>query len=306
MTNVGVMTEARQPGGAHPGRMSNRLLPLLLLLLGCGAPHAPLASPGAVGRHVTPARTFRTNLFWIDAPDGVVLIDTGFLGRDALEAVSAAERATGKRVVLAIALHPNPDKVNGAHALAARGVPTITSAQVLAHVPRVHAMRRRAFAGRYPSYPVAPPPLRAFGDATTPLEVAGTTLTLHVLGAGCSDAHVAVEWRGHLFVGDLVANGHHAWLELGHLDAWRARLDELAALRPGAVHPGRGPSGGAELLDGQRAYLDEVQAIAEASPDAASARAAIEARYPGLGHAVFLRIGVPAIVNGGRPRHAEP
>ena len=64
-----------------------------------------------------------------------------------------------------------------------------------------------------------------------------------------------------------------------------------------------GASGGPELLAAQRDYLDTVEAITrEHEPtlpvDPArvdAVREAIEARYPDLGHAVFLRIGVPAV-----------
>jgi hypothetical protein len=81
---------------------------------------------------------------------------------------------------------------------------------------------------------------------------------VHVLGSGCSPAHVVVEWEGHLFVGDLVANGSHSWFEHGHAGEWLKRLEELRALRPRWIHPGRGPTGGPELLDQQTEYLRTV------------------------------------------------
>lgn len=108
---------------------------------------------------------------------------------------------------------------------------------------------------------------------------------------------------GYLFVGDLVGNGHHSWLELGHTDEWLARLDELEALRPRFVHPGRGPSGGPELLVNEREYIARVVEVVreseatEPSPAEALAalRARIEAMYPDCGFPVFLRVGLPAV-----------
>jgi hypothetical protein len=126
---------------------------------------------------------------------------------------------------------------------------------------------------------------------------------VHVLGPGCSRAHVVLEWRGHVFGGDLVANGAHAWMELGLLDEWIARIGEIEAMSPRFVHPGRGPSGPARLLVGQRAYLERVRAIVAGMqptmpmpPNALAAMtSAVEAAYPGHGFGGFLRLGLPAV-----------
>lgn len=286
--------------------MDRRILCLLLgALAGCATPSPVPAPSTAVGVHRSPPRTFDTNLYWIEGPDGVVLVDTGFLPTDALALKARAEARTKKPVVLAVVLHANPDKFNGAAALSEAGVRVVTSAQVAALVPDVHTKRHRAFASRYPGeYPAEAPDLETFGDTTTTLEAAGLQLTLHVLGAGCSGAHVVLEWRRHLFVGDLVAHRTHAWLELGLTHEWKARLHELLELNPEHVHPGRGESGGPELLEAQLDYLSavehEVRAAAPSGPgDEAAlrrARAAIEARYPGYDYPVFLRVGLPGIV----------
>lgn len=275
-----------------------------LVLIACGA-RPPAREREPVGVFVSSPRTFETNSFWIEGPDGLVLIDTQFLPSEGLRALEAAERATGKRVVLAVVLHANPDKFNGTRALQDRGVRVITSAQIAALIPAVHTLRHGWFASRYPNeYPDEAPAPEVFGDATTTLPIAGTEITLHVLGAGCSEAHVVVQWRDHVFVGDLVANESHSWLELGRVDEWRERLREIEAMAPRHVHPGRGPSGGVELLREERAYIDSVVEIVRANPDAEipALAAQIEERYPGYGYPVFLRVGLPAVrryVSGG-------
>lgn len=76
----------------------------------------------------------------------------------------------------------------------------------------------------------------------------------------------------------------------------------MKALRPKAVHPGRGPSGDAGLLAQERQYLERVIAeVAAEKPqgafnDAAAERirGRIEAAWPGLRFPVFLNIGLPA------------
>ena len=129
-------------------------------------------------------------------------------------------------------------------------------------------------------------------------------MTLHVLGAGCGAAHVVVQWREHVFVGDLVAAEAHAWMELALLDPWAERLAEIEAMHPVHVHPGRGPSGGPELLAMQRAYLHDVAARVDravatgpASPPKAQQRliAEITEAYPDYAFAVFLDVAMPAL-----------
>ena len=113
--------------------------------------------------------------------------------------------------------------------------------------------------------PGVPARIESIGGATRELEVAGLSLRLHVLGRGCSDAHLVVQYANHLFPGDLVTNDFHSWLELGYLDEWTARIDELKALQADFVHPGRGPAGTADLLDAQRHYLGKVGELIRAA-----------------------------------------
>lgn len=268
------------------------------------APQRPPASP-LLGHYTSSPWSFSTASYWIEGPDGVVVIDTQFLASDAQAVIAAAERETGKRVVAAIVLHPNPDKFNGTATFQRHGARVLTSASVLAEVPSVHAQRLEAFGQRYaPDFPVQTPQPEAFGDVTTALDLGGLPLTLHVLGPGCGAAHVAVQWQDHLFVGDLVANHAHAWMELGLVDAWLERLRELEGMGAAHVHPGRGPSSGPGLLSVQRDYLLDVAARVEravaqspADPESAKARviAEIVEAYPEHRFAVFLEVGMPAL-----------
>ncbi|HEY0715847.1 MAG TPA: MBL fold metallo-hydrolase, partial [Polyangia bacterium] len=188
------------------------------------------ADPAAarIGTYVSSDDGFRTNSYWIEGETGVVIIDTQFLLSAAEELIDAAEKSTGKKVVLAIVLHPNPDKFNGAAVFNRRNIKVITSAQVLAKLPAVHELRKTWFYDDYkPDYPADLPKVESFGAETQILKVAGLELTLHVLGKGCSDAHVVVEHAGHIFTGDLVTNDYHSWLELGFLEDWTALLKQL-------------------------------------------------------------------------------
>jgi glyoxylase-like metal-dependent hydrolase (beta-lactamase superfamily II) len=306
-------------GAAHypPAPMSLRALTLACCLALSALPGCAGRTPGRkiegsvevvvsdprVGQYVSTGWGFATSSFWIEGKDALVLIDTQFLPSAAVEAITAAERTTGKKVVAAIVLHANPDKFNGTATLQARGVKVLTSQQVLDLIPEIFKVRTEAFGERYrPDWPTETPRPDSFGSATTELQLAGETLKVHVLGPGCSEAHVVVEWEGHVFVGDLVANKSHSWLEIGRTDEWLKRLDEVAALQPRFVHPGRGRSGGADLLAAEREYLQTVIDLVAAEkptlpPDEAAmerVRAAVERRYPGYRFPVFLQLGLPA------------
>lgn len=292
--------------------MSRSSILALLVLAACAAHTTPNTetprSASPVGHFTSIPWGFETGSHWIEGPEGVVVIDTQFLPSEAERLLVEIARQTDKQVVLAVVLHANPDKFNGADVFRAHGIPVTTSAQVRAAIPEVAEKRRRAFLARYaPDYPTTDPTLESFGETTRTLDVAGLHLKLHVLGRGCSEAHVAVEWRGHLFVGDLGISRTHAWLELGYLDDWIARLDELAALRPTHVHPGRGPSGGPELLAASRAYLEDIRTRVDATPleeprQTALTRLQREVREanPGFGYPVFL-FGLGAVLDGRRP-----
>ena len=263
-----------------------------------------LKEDARVGVYTSKPWGFSTHSYWIEGPEGLVVIDTQFLPSAAGELMDLAERETGKKVVLAVVLHPNPDKFNGTEVFQARGIRVVTSQQVAERIPSVFALRTSWFKDRYaPDWPTREPRPEVFGSETMPLRAAGLTLTAHVMGPGCSAAQVVVEWEGHLFVGDLVGQGTHAWLELGLQHEWLQRLAELDLLHARYVHPGRGESGGPELLAQERAYLEKVIELVQAGQptlpvrDEAVAEAVerVKAAFPGLGFEVFLQVGMPEV-----------
>lgn len=271
--------------------------------------HGTFTRDGTIGTYVSIPWGFSTNAYVIEGPTGLVAIDTEFLPSAAEEMIRMAEAATKKKFVLAVVLHANPDKFNGTSVFQQHGVRVVTAAQVKAVMPAVHEKRVRAFYDRYkPDYPSKLPEPEVFGDKTTELEAGGVKLRLHVLGAGCSEAHVVAEHTPAgakapvVFVGDLIASKSHSWLEIGKTDEWLKRVDELRAMKPSRVYPGRGPGSAASLLDDEDAYLRKVIAIVAAEKptlpvrDDALERAekAIVAAYPGHDYPVFLKIGLPA------------
>ena len=253
---------------------------VVLFGLGCAATRTPRdghwysssaqeQGDARVGQYISGQWSFKTSSYWIEGSDGLVLIDTQFVPTALRKLITYAERTTGKKVKLAIVLHPNPDRFNGTAWVKDLGVPILTSEQVRERIPDVHGRWAPVFFKKYSTalYPRDLTLPDSFGSDTTELSAGGVTVKAHVLGSGCSPAHVAVEWEGHLFVGDLVANGSHGWFENGRADEWLKRLNELRALNPKWIHPGHGPTGGPELLDQQTEYLNAVvEAVAAEHP----------------------------------------
>jgi glyoxylase-like metal-dependent hydrolase (beta-lactamase superfamily II) len=272
--------------------------------LSCFATYGFAQTPIKIGSYTSPARSFSTNSFWLEGPSGLILIDTQFLPKEGLEAVQLAEKTTGKKVELAILLHPNPDKFNGTAALQARGIRVVTAQQVLALIPAVHEIRWGWFGREYaPDYPRDAAVPESFGDRTTTLRAGGVEVTAHVLGRGASGAHVVVQAGGHVFVGDLINPENHAWLELGLIDAWLQRLDDIARLTPERIYPGRGAAGDAALIARQAEYLRDVQRRVRAYQPAGELSSwrkfrlarEIESAYPTLGYPIFMRDGLAAV-----------
>ena len=242
---------------------------LLLLFAGCASAPKPERGQGQVtlahadpriGTYVSTDQGFQTSSYWIEGPQGLILIDTQFLLSAAEEFVDWAEKSTGKKAVLAIVLHPNPDKFNGTALFQKRGIKVLTSEQIKKLIPAVHKLRMGWFFDRFkPDYPKDEPSPEVFGNKTQEIKAAGLTIKAHVMGAGCSGAHVVVEFEKHLFPGDLVTNDFHSWLELGMIDDWISRINELNELDIEFVHPGRGPSGSSLLLLQQKQYLEKVK-----------------------------------------------
>lgn len=258
-----------------------------------------------VGTYTSSWKGFRTSSYWIEGPDGLILIDSQFLLSAGEEMVNWAEKMTGKKAKLAIILHPNPDKFNGTATFQKRGIKVVTSDQVLKHIPAVHKLRSGWFFERFqPDYPTEEPRPESFGNQTTELQAAGLTVKAHVLGEGCSDAHVVVQFEDNLFVGDLVTIGFHSWLELGHLAGWIERIKELEAMEPTYVRTGRGGSGDGDTLRRERAYLETALAVFRAEKPTPGKKLtpameqrilkALLSKYPSYDYPKFIENGIAA------------
>jgi glyoxylase-like metal-dependent hydrolase (beta-lactamase superfamily II) len=302
------------------------LLPILVFVSACAsAPKSPIPTSEAparteihavegdprIGTYVSSWKGFRTSSYWIEGPTGLILIDTQFLLSAAEEMIDSAERITGKKVKLAIVLHPNPDKFNGTEIFQRRGIRVVTSQQVLDLIPAVHRLRTGWFYERFkPDYPSAEPKPESFGDHSVDLVAGGIRVKAHVMGPGCSDAHVVVEYDGNAFVGDLVTIGFHSWMELGHVDEWLKRLEEIGEWDVKYIRTGRGGTGEIDALDREVRYLQTVKSVitkyARAHPgkkrlsdaDKSALVQAMVDRFPAYDYPKFVENGLDALWEG--------
>jgi glyoxylase-like metal-dependent hydrolase (beta-lactamase superfamily II) len=207
----------------------------------------------SIGQYTAPASGHYATSYWIEGPQGVILIGTQYLAEDAMRAVDIAESYTGKKVVLGIVLHASPDQYQGTSALQERGVHVVSAQSVREQMEQQGISAAMAL----PS---------AAWTKTQLFDEAGLQLKAYVIRHGQSPSHVLIELDDHLFVGDLLANRYHSDLSLGRSQQWLERLEEIRKFAGARViHPGHGYAMNAdELLDRQEAYLGDFRkAVAE-------------------------------------------
>ena len=206
---------------------------------------------------------FFVNSFIVEGETGLVLIDTQFLlssARDVADRITAL----GKPLDAVIITHPHPDHFNGLPTIldAFGPVPVYANRPTIETIAATQADKRAAWTPIYgDDYPLTDAfPDHALGSDET-LTLAGIEFRLIDLGPGeCADNSVIhLPGADALITSDLVYSGCHPWMAEHRIDQWLAQLDRVGAAFPTVttVYPGHGAAGGRELLDAQRAYLDD-------------------------------------------------
>ncbi|HEX4328285.1 MAG TPA: MBL fold metallo-hydrolase [Burkholderiales bacterium] len=228
----------------------------------------------------------------------VLVIDTGLGPRNGATVLAAAQKLAGARQMYLVATHFHPEHDLGAQAFPASTL-MIRSADQRRDISEFGLQLANVFSARSPinaellkgaDYRTAN---ISFGQDLV-LDLGGVRVSMYAMGPNHTRGDIAiwVETDRVLFAGDIAMRAQPAFASpYSSLAHWLESLDRLQALKPVLVVPSHGPSGGVELIEGYRAYLNEVRDRATvekragktAEQAADEVNGAMSGRYPDRG-----------------------
>lgn len=216
-----------------------------------------------IGTYFSPDRKLSGNSYWVEGPDGLVLIDTQFHVQDTLELLQIAESITGKKVKMAIILQPTAQSFNGVAALVSRGIQVVSSSQVVDAIPRVDKESREKWQADYADYPAETVLPEARWDKTQEFDAVGLRFKAYVVRGVVSESHLLIGIEDSLFVGDIVMQGEHVAFSSVSLQRRLERIEEIRKfVNPIVIYPGKGYAmGGDDLLKQQQDYLENFDKV---------------------------------------------
>ena len=227
----------------------------------------PFESPSEYRVHMftSDSRSFLTNAFLIETQSSVIAIDAMMTRSDA-EKLHQEVEAIGKPLAALLITHPHPDHYNGS-AILVHGmgkVPIISTFQVRETIENLvdvkEAKWKPIFGDDWPSHRALP---NQYVNDREILFFDGVPFVTVTLGPG--ESLYDVSWivgtqRKVIFVGDVVFNGLHSFMNDGRGREWLATLDRLKVITTEVelIFTGHGqPGSPTETILAQRTYIIE-------------------------------------------------
>mgnify|MGYP001351602939 CR=1 FL=1 len=238
--------------------MKTSLAMMAISVSGCSVMPTKAQAQGRVIEFKSGPEGFDTRTFFYEGEQDVVAFDAQFTPALAKQSIEHLRKFTKKPITWLVLTHPNPDKFNGASVFKAEGARILASTATAQAIPAVHSYKEYYFVemakmfkkGEYPQ-PVSVD--QTFNHEMDLVLRGGEKINLKELsqpGVSSTQTVAYIESNNSLFVGDLIHNKAHAWLEGGivngkpviTIDGWIADIKELASLFPtdALVYGGRG------------------------------------------------------------------
>jgi glyoxylase-like metal-dependent hydrolase (beta-lactamase superfamily II) len=207
------------------------------------------------------------NGYLIETANHVVAIDSALI-ESASRDLRRKFDSFDKPLAFVLITHGHPDHYNGLTQLTADlNVDIIATPGTDRVIRESDALKEKqwssVFGDEWPKKRTFPN--RTLEDGQS-VSIDGLTFTVHDLGPGesHSDSYWVMESDGKrtAFIGDVVLNRIHAYGADAHTCEWLKNLDRLITGLSGfdRIYPGHGESGGIELLQWQKHYLNELRA----------------------------------------------
>jgi glyoxylase-like metal-dependent hydrolase (beta-lactamase superfamily II) len=237
----------------------------------------------------------------LTGPEEALLIDGGFTYADG-RALAEAVKATGRSLKTIYVSQSDPDYYFGLGPVHA-AFPNARALAASATIDAIKGNIAKKLATWGPQLAENGP--QALADIVMPEAFDGTSLSVDgeaveiVAASGLANRRsLFVRSLNAVFGGVMIFSGVHVWTAdtptKEQRAAWIANLDRIAALNPAVVVPGHMAPGaplGLAAIEHTKTYLLAFEAELARAKDAAGLKAAMEARFPGLGMGVALDIG---------------
>jgi glyoxylase-like metal-dependent hydrolase (beta-lactamase superfamily II) len=258
--------------------------------------------------------TFFTNAFVIETDHSLVVIDSMMTVSDA-KIVREYINSMGKPLVSVLVSHGHPDHYNGVGEIIEgfADVPVIATVGVDEDIRRMDDAKevkwKPHFGNEWPESRVFP---NCIVDSGFSMNIDGIPFQVFELGPGesnCDIYWVIGESHKTTFVGDIVFNGTHSYMNDGHSSMWLRSLDTLKERLSDVsmLYTGHGPHDVPDtLISDQKSYVNYYRELLSnflinsnilSDSDKHKFISQVKDKYPGYGLDVFVEAGIESVAN---------